>query len=227
VCDSGGPEQALAPVYVDYQAADPQSGIATYYVATNQGVGPEDVGLVTRVTMTGRTTDPADCGGGGRPIFSASAVNGAGLESTERAWNSSSLTVVQDAASADVVYSGTWAISSATTFSDGTTHKTTQKNAAVRLSVTVPTTIATPNSSALGLVMAKGPDRGSAQVWLDGVKVATVSTYSATKVNRTVVWRANVSPGAHTLRVVNLATTGHARIDIDAFVLLPKGSQSF
>ena len=62
--------------------------------------------------------------------------------------------------------------------------------------------------------MAKGPDRGQAQVWLDGRKVATINTYSATKANRTVVWRANLAPGSHTIRVVNLATAGHPHIDM-------------
>jgi len=226
-CDGSGTEQQLSPVYVDYQAADPQSGIATYYVATNQGAGPEDVGLVTRVAMTSRTTDPADCFGGGRPIFSGQAVNGAGLETSERYWSSSRLSVVQDAPTADLTYSGAWAVSTAAGFSDGTTRKTTQLNAAARFSVDLPATTSRPNTSALGLVMAKGPDRGQAQVWLDGKKVATINTYSATKANRTVVWRANLAPGSHTIRVVNLATAGHPRIDIDAFVLMPKGSYTF
>lgn len=219
-----GSDSQLHPVYVDYQAIDPESGINHYDVYTTGAIGPEDVGLVTRIQMSGWTTDPADCGGGGRPNFFAQAVNGAGLASREYGWDPRRLVVVQDLPSVDVTYTGTWAVSKATTFSAGTTRKTTQKGAAVRLRITVPTTTASPNTSALGLVMAKGPDRGSAQVWLDGLKVATVNTNSATKVNRVVVWRANLAPGAHTLRVVNLATTGHARIDVDAFVLLPKGS---
>lgn len=227
VCDSDEDAQySVGPVYVDYQARDPQSGIDHYDVATNQGVGPEDVGLQTRATMTARTTDPADCEGGGRPIFSASAVNGAGLSGTEYAWNSSQLTVVQDAG-AGVTYTGTWQTSSCACWSGGTTHKTTKKGSAVRAALSVPASLGTPATSSLGLVMAKGPDRGRAEVWLDGVKVATVDTHSTTKVNRTVVWRGTVTPGSHTLRVVNLATQGHPRIDVDALVLLPKGSRTF
>ena len=209
---------------MDYQAVDAQSGIDHYMVYVSGAIGPEDVGLATRITMSGWTTDPADCHGGGRPNFFAQAVNGSGLSSVEYGWDPRRLVVVQDPPSAVLAYTGTWAVSKATTFSGGTTRKTTQKNAAVRLSLTVPSNVATPNTYAVGLVMAKGPDRGSAQVWLDGVKVTTISTRSPTKVNRTVVWRTNLSPGAHTLRVVNVATAGHARIDIDAFVLMPKGS---
>ena len=77
-CDGSGTEQQLSPVYVDYQAADPQSGVATYYVATNQGVGPEDVGLVTRVAMTSRRPILPIASAEVEPIFSGQAVNGAG-----------------------------------------------------------------------------------------------------------------------------------------------------
>lgn len=224
---NGDAEQALTPVYVDYRAADPQSGIDHYLVTTNQAMGPDDVGLATRVSTTGRTTDPADCGGGGRPIVSVIAVNGADLYSAEYFWNSSTLSVTQETPSPTVAYSGSWAVSTSTAFSGGTTRKTVQRGAAVTLSVTVPATDARPRTSAFGLVMAKAPDRGSAEVWVDGRKVATVSTYAATKVNRSVVWRTNLAPGTHTVRVVNLATAGRPRIDLDAAVLLPKGSRTF
>ncbi|HSS68137.1 MAG TPA: hypothetical protein VLK34_06260, partial [Nocardioidaceae bacterium] len=75
----------------------------------------------------------------------------------------------------------------------------------------------------LGLVMAKAPDRGKAAIFVDGVRVATVDTHAASKVNRTVVWRQTMAGNTgHTVKVVNLATAGRTRIDIDAFVLLQK-----
>ncbi len=226
---SGSPADGsqLRPINIDYQGADAQSGIDHYEVAPDFGNGPEDVGLLTRIAMSGWTEDPADCVGGPRPGFTGYAVNGSGLESTVRYYDPRKMRVVQDTPSSSVVYSGSWAASNSTSFAGGTTRKTTQKKAAARFTVTVPSTTASLNTSALALVMAKGPDRGKAQVWLDGVKVATINTNSATKINRTVVWRVDVAPGAHTLRVVNLATAGHARIDIDAFILLPKGSVPF
>lgn len=72
--------------------------------------------------------------------------------------------------------------------------------------------------------MAKGPDRGSFAVYVDGAKVATVNTNSATKVNATVVWRQTVTSGNHSLRIVNLASRGHPRIDFDAIVTVPKAT---
>jgi hypothetical protein len=225
--DCDGVEFSLTPVHVDYQARDPESGIDHYEMATDQGNGPEDVGLVTRATMTARTTDPADCFGGPRPIFSAYAVNGAGLENAEYAWQSSQLVVIQDKASNNKGYTQGWKTSHCACWSGGTTHKTRKKNAALRATLLAPDSAGTPSTSALALIMATGPNRGRATVWLDGVKVATVRTHSTVRTQRTVVWRQSVAPGVHVVRVVNQATPGHPRIDIDALVLLPKGSQSF
>lgn len=85
-------------------------------------------------------------------------------------------------------------------------------------------TVGRPANWGLAVVMAKGPNRGQAAVFVDGVKVATANTYSATSVNRTVVWRQTLSSAPHSLRVVNLATAGHPRIDVDAFVAVAKDS---
>jgi hypothetical protein len=67
----------------------------------------------------------------------------------------------------------------------------------------------------------RGPDRGSAQIYLDGVYYATVSTYASTYTTKVVAYAANWGAnGTHTIKVVNLATSGHPRIDVDAFVSL-------
>lgn len=228
-CTDPNDEFALSPVYLDFNASDPESGISRYEQGDGQSE-PVSIGLQDRITTDSRTADPADCIGGGRYSVYVRAVNGAELTSLSIFKYSPNaegrLLVVQDTPSTDVAYLGVWAVSHFTGWSGGTTRKTSRSGAAVRLYVNFaqPSTDLYPATSALGLVMAKGPDRGKASVFLDGLKVATVNTYSATKVHRTVVWRASVSPGAHTLRVVNLATTGHPRIDIDAFVVLQKGS---
>jgi GH25 family lysozyme M1 (1,4-beta-N-acetylmuramidase) len=75
--------------------------------------------------------------------------------------------------------------------------------------------------SGISWVAYKGPNRGSAQVWIDGVLAATVSMYSTTYKAKQIVfakaWGVN---GTHTIEVVNLATAGHPRIDIDGFTRL-------
>lgn len=75
----------------------------------------------------------------------------------------------------------------------------------------------------IGLVMAKGPGRGSADIYVDDVKVATIDTYAPANDNRRIVFDHRMPAGTHTLEVVNLATDGHARIDVDAFLTDTRG----
>jgi hypothetical protein len=69
------------------------------------------------------------------------------------------------------------------------------------------------------LVMAEGPGRGRARILVDGVLRATVDTYAAVNKNRVVVWDSGpLSAGTHHIRVVNLATPGHPRIDVNGML---------
>ncbi len=69
-------------------------------------------------------------------------------------------------------------------------------------------------------------NRGQANVYLDGTKVATVDLYSASGTSRTVVFStAGLNPlVTHTLEVRVLGTNNAAstakRVNVDAFVVL-------
>ena len=67
--------------------------------------------------------------------------------------------------------------------------------------------------------MEKVADRGRADVFVDGVKKATVDTHATSTRHRVVVWQGLYTRGTHTLRVVNRATPGHPRIDLDTLLL--------
>lgn len=112
-----------------------------------------------------------------------------------------------------LTYTGTWTASSCTCWSALTTRKTTAKNA----SATYTTDFVA--GQYVGLVMATGPDRGKFDVYVDGARITTVNTYSATKANRKVVWVRKMGAGTHTITIVNLATAGRPRIDLDAVIL--------
>lgn len=74
-------------------------------------------------------------------------------------------------------------------------------------------------SKHFALIMAKGPARGKAAIYLDGTRVKTVDTYAPENSNRIVIWDVELSGSAgHEIKVVNLATPGRARIDVDAYV---------
>ena len=110
-----------------------------------------------------------------------------------------------------ITYAGSWRVSRFTGFSGGTTHATTAAGASA--TITVP-------GGPVALVMEQAADRGSADVLVDGFRRATVNTYSRTTMHRRVVWEAVLPAGSHRVRVVNRATSGHPRIDLDA-VLRP------
>jgi hypothetical protein len=66
--------------------------------------------------------------------------------------------------------------------------------------------------------MEKNADRGSARILVDGVTRTTVNTFATTAQHRQVVFTDTMTAGKHTISVVNLATPGHPRIDLDAFI---------
>ena len=68
----------------------------------------------------------------------------------------------------------------------------------------------------MGLVMATGPRDGQFAVYVDGVQVDTVDTYSARWRPRVVVWDHEMTAGTHTVRLVNLATSGRPHLQLDA-----------
>jgi hypothetical protein len=77
----------------------------------------------------------------------------------------------------------------------------------------------------VALVSTKANDRGKAEVWIDGVNVATVDLYAASTQARQVVWaRSGLTAGTHQLEVRVLGTKHAAstgtRVDIDALMVL-------
>ena len=80
-------------------------------------------------------------------------------------------------------------------------------------------TVVTGDGKHVALVMAKGPARGKASLYFDGSYVKTIDTYAATNINRVVMWDKELNgTSSHTIKIVNQATSGRPRIDIDAYV---------
>lgn len=73
----------------------------------------------------------------------------------------------------------------------------------------------------IGWVAATGPAFGRARVYVDGVLVGTVDLHAATTSWRTVVFAWSwATSGSHTLRIVCAGTAGHAKVGVDALVVL-------
>jgi hypothetical protein len=75
--------------------------------------------------------------------------------------------------------------------------------------------------SSVAWVAAMGPSRGAADVYVDGVYKGKVGLYSSTYKARQIVFAYNwAGNGSHTIKIVARGTSGHPRVDIDAFVRL-------
>lgn len=74
---------------------------------------------------------------------------------------------------------------------------------------------------AVGLVSPRGASRGSVRVYVDGVYVSTVSLHRAKAQSQVVVFSRSWSAKApHTVKLVVVGTAGHARVDVDGFVVI-------
>jgi hypothetical protein len=118
-----------------------------------------------------------------------------------------------------MVYSagGGWKTAKCTCFLGGSSTYTSAKNATISF-VTAKPLDAT--GVRLALLMPTGPGRGSAALYVDGVKKATINTYHAgLNVNGKITYQLLI-PGkaVHLVKIVNLATAGHPRIDLDATI---------
>ena len=81
------------------------------------------------------------------------------------------------------------------------------------------------NAADVALIAARGPNRGIAEVFVDGLKVATLDLYAASlQPRRTVYVRHFSTAGSHTVRVrvtgTHVAASTGNRVDIDGVALL-------
>lgn len=74
--------------------------------------------------------------------------------------------------------------------------------------------------SQVAWVSTLGANRGSATVKLNGGTTTTVSTHGASLKTAMVVFVKTVTGGAHTLTLKVLGTSGHPRVDVDAFLVI-------
>ncbi|HYH92468.1 MAG TPA: S8 family serine peptidase, partial [Candidatus Saccharimonadales bacterium] len=73
----------------------------------------------------------------------------------------------------------------------------------------------------VAIIAPKGPTRGSMKVYVDGTYISTVSLYRSSYLAKSAVFsRTFPSQGAHQVKVVVVGTSGHPRVDIDAFVVV-------
>jgi len=114
---------------------------------------------------------------------------------------------------ADATYAGAWSTQTTASALGGSLHFSTKKGASATFAGNVRT---------LAWITTVGPTHGSAQIFVDGHQVATVSTHAATVGFRRVkfarAWWGGPNDPVHTIRIVNAGTSGHSRVDVDGFL---------
>ena len=188
-----------------WSASDGGSGIASQAVRQRRPGGTwrvverpaPGVGAIVASTEPGRVE-----------AWRVRATDLRGNVSPWAAWPEVEATVRQETASS-IAWSGTWKRGTDRADSGGATRWT--GGAGRRASVEV-------RARAVAGVGGRDEDGGRAEVWVDGVHVATVDTDAAAGQHRAVLFRtAWADKGLHR---IELRTLGGGRVDVDAFVIV-------
>jgi GH25 family lysozyme M1 (1,4-beta-N-acetylmuramidase) len=200
--------KTTTPMRISWSGVDP-SGVATFHVQRQVNGGPwKTVALKTPTTVSFIDTLTI----GARYRYRMSATDRAGNTSGWTTGRAFGALLVQNSNRA-VRYTGTWHTVTSSTASGGTLRYSTTRAA---------TTSYTFSASTIAWVAYRGPNRGQARIYLDGVLKTTVDLRATTVVNRPLVvafgWGFNAK---HTIKVVVVGTSRRPRVDSDAFLKLP------
>jgi hypothetical protein len=193
-----------APAYVDW-AASPGSGVCAYELqrAVNGGA-------FTTVHLSAPLSRRFAMNASGGTTYQF-RVRAKECDGSTSAWSSNvpfSVSLRQEAAG---TYAGGWTTANRAGSWGGRVRTSVATGASVTLHV---------DARNVGVVGTTGPGYGSFDEYVDGSLVATVSTHASRLHTHVIVARWGwASAGPHTIRIVNRGTAGHARIDIDGFVL--------
>ncbi|HEY8199427.1 MAG TPA: S8 family serine peptidase [Candidatus Limnocylindrales bacterium] len=204
------PTGSSAPIRVWWpKAVDPSGVISVYEVERSV-----DGGTFSMVAnLGGQTLSYLTSGSTGHSyVFRVRAIDGRGNPSTRATPPAIAPRLLSQTSSA-VAYAGHWTTHSTPYSIGGSTKRTRAKGASATLTFT---------GRQVAWVGPRGRGRGKVKVYVDGTYVKTVSQWASDFHSRKVLFsRTFASGGTHTLKLVNQATDGHPRAEIDAFIVSP------
>jgi hypothetical protein len=205
---TGGITSSTVPVAISWSAHDALSGLSRYELQRRIGTGAWS-GLGSAFTTAAVTAS----------LTPGSSVYQFRVRGWDRAGNvspwaySTTFTIgrYEDSSTYVHYYGGTWASSSSTSYSGGTTRY-----------ATVAGRYSTFTFSGFGFawVTATGPTRGTARVYVNGVLWSNLSLYSTSTTYRKMVFQFRGGTASYTFKVVVVGTAGHPRVDIDSLLVL-------
>jgi hypothetical protein len=138
-------------------------------------------------------------------------VDVAGNVGPWRTASSFRLAVAQETTRALSFVRGTWSRTSSPSYDGRGARSTRTVGGIARFTFT---------GNAVAWVTARSPVRGAARVYVDGAFAGNVNTFSSSSAARLMLFSKTWSrSGRHTLEIRAVGTSGHPRVDIDAFVV--------
>jgi hypothetical protein len=205
---AGATVGSLVPARVRWSAIDASSGIAGYELeqSTDDSTWMPQPLSDKLATSVDRAMSPWH-----RYRFRVRAVDQVGRWSDRRTSPEFNVALHQESSTA-ISWSGAWSRYSVAGASGGAVRGSTQAGAKASF---------TASMRAVGWAAVRGPTRGKASVYVDGVLAGTVDLYaSAVKPARIVFTRSWASTATHTVTVRVAGTSGRPRVEVDAFVLV-------
>jgi subtilisin family serine protease len=188
-------------------AIDDHSGVASYVVRRRVGSGSWTILASALTTRSFKVTLPF----GTATQFGIAGRDGVGNVGPQAVGPTVTAVLLQDGTSL-AKYSGTWSLVSASSASNGKLHSSTRTGASVEFKTT---------ARAISVVGRKGPANGKAKVYVDGAYVQTIDFYRSSTQYRVVVFNKSWSTnGVHSVKLVVAGTSGHPRVEVDAFPIL-------
>ena len=193
------------PLRVRWTGSDSGAGIARYRL--EQGTDGHAWTLASADVTKSFMDRPVTSGHTYR--FRVTAIDGAGNASPRSTGPTISIQRYGESDSR-VSYSGTWRLMYGGDYWGVAVRSSSQAGAKASIMFT---------GRAIAWVGSKGPDRGKADVFVDGQKVATIDLWASSTQDRRVLWTKSWSSSdSRRVTIKVLGTTGRPRVDVDGFV---------
>jgi hypothetical protein len=195
---------------VTFATGAPVAGLESVGVARQQ-----DAGAWTTVSGVGATATAVSSRLAGSHTFRFRA-GATGDDGNPGDWTTGAATRVsirQEGIGA-IHYQGGWHVVSDATALGGKTRWSAKAGATATI---------TTGATDVALVGSRGPNRGIAEVFVDGTRVATIDLYASSLQARRTIWvRHFATPGSHTVRFrvtgTHAAASDGSRVDLDGLV---------
>jgi Pro-kumamolisin, activation domain len=196
---------STVPVTVSWSGTDATSGVNHFTLYQSR-----DGGAYAQVATTAGTSDVLHLAPGHTYRYEVTGTDNAGNTSAVRAGSVYTLSLLQENSGA-IKYSTGWKRQALAGASGGHVDYATAAGKTATFSFT---------GIQVAWVSTLGTTRGSASVKLGSGGTAIVSTHASSTKTAQIVSVISAPSGSHKLVITVLGTSGHPRVDIDAFIVL-------